>query len=141
MTKYSRQREAIKNFLISRTDHPTAETVYENIKLLYPNISLGTVYRNLNYLCGTGEAVKISCGDSREHYDGNTAPHYHFICRECSGVTDLYLDDLSFINTLASSRFGGDIHGHNMIFYGICEKCKNSKKTIDISEDNDILKQ
>ena len=45
--KYSRQRESIKEFLRSRTDHPTADVVYENMKLIYPNISLGTVYRNL----------------------------------------------------------------------------------------------
>ena len=43
--KYSRQRESIKEFLRSRTDHPTADVVYENMKLIYPNISLGTVYR------------------------------------------------------------------------------------------------
>ena len=29
--KYSRQREAIKNFLMSRKDHPTAEVVYEHV--------------------------------------------------------------------------------------------------------------
>ena len=48
--KYSRQRESIKEFLRTRTDHPTADAVYENMKLIYPNISLGTVYRNLSLL-------------------------------------------------------------------------------------------
>ena len=43
--KYSRQRESIKEFLTGRTDHPTADFVYENMKQIYPNISLGTVYR------------------------------------------------------------------------------------------------
>ena len=46
--KYSRQRESIKEFLTGRTDHPTADFVYENMKQIYPNISLGTVYRNLH---------------------------------------------------------------------------------------------
>ena len=41
--KYSRQREAIKNLLMSRTDHPTADTVYSCLREEYPNISLGTV--------------------------------------------------------------------------------------------------
>lgn len=50
MIKYSRQRESIVNFLASRTDHPTAETIYQNIKKEFPNISLGTVYRNLSLL-------------------------------------------------------------------------------------------
>ena len=44
--KYSRQRESIKEFLMTRKDHPTADVVYENVRKIYPNISLGTVYRN-----------------------------------------------------------------------------------------------
>ncbi len=60
MLKYSRQREAIKRFLMTRTDHPTADTVYVNIKKEFPNISLGTVYRNLSLLASIGEISKIS---------------------------------------------------------------------------------
>ena len=56
--KYSRQREAIKDFLMTRKDHPTADVVYENIKKIYPNISLGTVYRNLSLLSEIGEIQK-----------------------------------------------------------------------------------
>ena len=59
MLKYSRQREAIKSFLMTRYDHPTAETVYLNIKEEFPNISLGTVYRNLSLLSDIGEIQKL----------------------------------------------------------------------------------
>ncbi len=123
MVKYSRQREAIKMFLMSRKDHPTAETIYQNVKQEYPNISLGTVYRNLTFLCENGDAIKISCGDKSERFDGNPMPHYHFYCKECGGVSDLEMDDISFINTLAMKNFNGRIDGHNTLFYGICEKC------------------
>ena len=58
MIKYSRQRECIVNFLASRTDHPTAETIYLNTKKDFPNISLGTVYRNLSLLEEIGEIIK-----------------------------------------------------------------------------------
>ena len=58
--KYSRQRESIKEFLRTRKDHPTADVVYENMKLIYPNISLGTVYRNLSLLADLGEIKKLS---------------------------------------------------------------------------------
>ena len=54
MQKYSRQRESIKNFLADRYDHPTAETVYLHMREQFPNISLGTVYRNLNLLTEIG---------------------------------------------------------------------------------------
>ena len=62
MLKYSKQRESIKNFLVTRYDHPTAETVYLNIRKEFPNISLGTVYRNLNLLAEIGEIQKLSPG-------------------------------------------------------------------------------
>ena len=58
--KYSRQRESIKRFLMSRYDHPTADTVYLHVRKEFPRISLGTVYRNLNLLADMGEAVKIT---------------------------------------------------------------------------------
>lgn len=57
--KYSRQRESIKEFLMTRTDHPTADTVYHQLRKIYPNISLGTVYRNLALLADIGEIQKI----------------------------------------------------------------------------------
>ena len=91
MLKYSKQRESIKNFLVTRYDHPTAETVYLNIRREFPNISLGTVYRNLNLLAEIGEIQKLSPGIGPDRFDGNPAPHYHFICRHCGCVMDLTL--------------------------------------------------
>ena len=63
--KYSRQRESIKEFLRTRKDHPTADVVYENMKLIYPNISLGTVYRNLSLLADLGEIKKLPLSPER----------------------------------------------------------------------------
>ena len=121
--KYSRQREAIVNFLKDRKDHPTADFIYRNIREEYPNISLGTVYRNLGLLEELGMVMKISCNDGNEHYDPNVMPHYHFICRECGAVSDIEMDNIDFINTLAEKNFGGKIYGHNAYFYGVCEGC------------------
>lgn len=89
MLKYSRQRESIKNFLVTRYDHPTAETVYMEIRKEFPNISLGTVYRNLSLLSEIGEIQKISSENGPDRFDGNPAPHYHFFCTECNSVLDL----------------------------------------------------
>lgn len=63
--KYSRQRESIKANLMSRHDHPTADALYASIREEFPNISLGTVYRNLNLLVETGEILKLTCGNAR----------------------------------------------------------------------------
>lgn len=121
--KYSRQREAIVNFLKDRKDHPTADFIYRNIREEYPNISLGTVYRNLALLEELGMVAKISCNDGNDHYDPNVMPHYHFICRECGAVLDIEMDNINFINTLAEKNFAGRIDGHNAYFYGACEAC------------------
>ena len=121
--KYSRQRESIMNFLMTRKDHPTAEVIYTNVRKEYPNISLGTVYRNLALLTQLGEIMKISTEDGPDRFDGNPLPHYHFICRKCMGVTDLQMENVDFMNTKASENFTGKIEGHKAYFYGICAEC------------------
>lgn len=121
--KYSRQRELIKEYLASTTSHPTADKVYDEIRKAIPNISLGTVYRNLNQLAEAGEILKISCGDSCDHFDGNPLPHYHFICRKCGSVLDLEMESIDFINISANKAFEGSIEGSVTYFYGLCPLC------------------
>jgi len=122
--KYSRQRESIKEFLATRKDHPTADTVYVNIRQLYPNISLGTVYRNLSLLASLGEIQKVSCGDGVEHFDPNAEPHYHFICQDCGAVLDIPIGPIHGLDAMASEGFDGAITGHTTLFYGTCKDCK-----------------
>lgn len=78
MRKHSKQREAIQLYLATHSNHPTAETVYLGIKEEFPNVSLGTVYRNLALLAENGEILKISTGVGPDRFDGCIDPHYHF---------------------------------------------------------------
>ena len=128
MLKYSRQRESIKKFLMTRTDHPTAEMIYENLRKEYPKISLGTVYRNLSLLSDIGEIQTISTGVGPDRFDGNAKPHYHFICKNCGQVMDLKMQGLEHINLLAQHEFPGIIEGHSVFFYGSCEECLRQEK-------------
>ncbi|MGN0402552.1 MAG: transcriptional repressor [Acetatifactor sp.] len=125
--KYSRQREIIKNFLMTRKDHPTAQTVYMNVRQDYPNISLGTVYRNLTLLAETGEISRIRVGDGVDHFDPDTSPHYHFLCTHCGCVSDLDIDTIEEINEIAGKGFDGHIKGHVTYFYGSCPQCTEQK--------------
>ena len=125
--KYSRQREAIKDFMMTRKDHPTADVVYMNVRQEFPNISLGTVYRNLTLLSDMGELLRLRVGDGVDHFDATTTPHYHFICKDCRAVTDLEIPIMHSIDTVAGENFKGQIAGHVTYFYGTCEHClKNS---------------
>lgn len=119
----TKQREAIKKYLMSTVLHPTAETVYEEMRQQFPNISLGTVYRNLNFLVENGEAQVLRCGDGYDHYDANTSPHNHFFCSRCGRLLDLDMDGIDFIDKIAAAGFDGRIEGHNIYFYGICPDC------------------
>ena len=121
--KYSRQRECIKEYLNASCEHPTADTVYLSVKQEFPNISLGTVYRNLNLLADLGEAVKITAPNGGVHFDGRTEPQYHFHCNKCGRVIDLQLDELNCINKAAGENFNGIIENHSMMFYGTCGDC------------------
>ena len=121
--KCSRQRECIKEYLNASCEHPTADTVYLSVKQEFPNISLGTVYRNLNLLADLGEAVKITAPNGGVHFDGRTEPHYHFHCNKCGRVIDLQLDELNCINKAAGENFDGIIENHSMMFYGTCGDC------------------
>ncbi len=123
MAKYSRQRECILKNLQSRRDHPTADMVYESVQVDEPNISLGTVYRNLSFLAENGQILKISTGIGPDHFDGFTEAHNHFVCRKCGRVLDLdYVADEKIIAD-ASKNFNGEIKGYDLQFYGTCEDC------------------
>lgn len=125
--KYSRQREAIKEYLANTKDHPTADTVYMNVRNAFPNISLGTVYRNLSLLVDQGEAIKVESQDGCDHFDATCTPHYHFVCRKCNRIIDLNLPNLDHINTLANANFNGIVESHTALFIGLCEECKTNE--------------
>ncbi len=123
MIKHSRQRDAIRENLMGRYDHPTAETVYMDIKEDFPNISLGTVYRNLSLLSDLGEIQKISTGAGPDRFDGNPKPHCHFQCRKCYQVLDIPFEHPEELNAHASKNFAGIIEGNSIQFYGLCPSC------------------
>ncbi len=125
VNKYSRQREAIKEYLMNTKEHPTADTVYMNIRAAYPNISLGTVYRNLNLLAEQGEILKINCQDGCDRFDGNAELHYHFLCKTCGRVLDIDMEPIEHINVIAGAKFAGKVEGHVTFFYGQCPECSD----------------
>ena len=126
--KHSRQRDAIYDFLKDRKDHPTAETVYMGVREQIPNISLGTVYRNLMVLKETGKIRTVEVGDGTVHFDPDTSEHNHFICTSCGRVEDIKMQSISSIKSIASEHFPGIITGYTAYFYGICEKCLVEEK-------------
>lgn len=121
--KKSKQRDRIKAFLMTRKDHPTADVVYSQVRQEIPNISLGTVYRNLTLLSDLGEIQRLRLGDGTDHFDADTTPHNHFVCHRCNAVIDLKMESIDSIDQVAAAGFQGEIDGHVTYFYGTCPAC------------------
>lgn len=131
-TKYSKQREAIKIFLDGNHGHPTADEVYAAIRQQFPNISLGTVYRNLNQLAENGEIRKMSYVSGPDHFDYNTSQHYHFICRDCGRVYDMPVETMELIDNAIREHAPGEVDSHDLVFYGTCTDCLRHRSEADV---------
>lgn len=126
MQRHSAQRDAILSNLRARTDHPTADMIYTDMRKIIPNISMGTVYRNLSDLCGSGAIIKIGA-EGRERYDGNTSLHTHFFCERCGEVADIFSPlSLSGLKE-AEKETGGKIKTASITFRGFCRRCLEDK--------------
>ena len=123
MIKYSRQREAILNAMSDRTDHPTADIIYEEIRQEYPNVSKGTVYRNLALLADLGMIQKISTEDGPDRFDPIVKPHSHFTCRKCGNFMDIDYDIQKELTSQVSTSFTGRIEKCIVNFSGLCPNC------------------
>lgn len=124
----SKQRDAILANLQARYDHPTAMELYLSVRQELPNLSLGTLYRNLKGLCQDGTISCLSVG-GEEHYDANAKQHYHLKCNCCGRFYDLPYAPLSELDDPTLPEFTGEIHGYSLIFFGVCPNCAAQNRT------------
>ncbi|MBQ8895680.1 MAG: transcriptional repressor [Clostridia bacterium] len=123
--RQTKQKAVILSAVQGTKTHPTAEQVYEMIRDEMPNVSLGTVYRNLNRLAEIGTIRRISVINSPDKFDGDLTPHHHISCTQCGKFCDFfdaeYNESLDrFIEAKTSFR----IAKHETVFYGVCPECK-----------------
>jgi Fur family peroxide stress response transcriptional regulator len=121
--KYSRKREAILETIRSTRCHPTAQWVYEQLKPRIPDLSLGTVYRNIGLFRQEGKLISVGVVNGEEHFDAFTAPHPHFVCERCGKVFDLPCPDEAAPASLAKNPAGFVTDFRKTVFYGICPEC------------------
>lgn len=120
--RYSRQRELIYEAVRGSKEHPTAEMVYQWLKRTNPNLSLGTVYRNLNLLAEEGILIRMPF--PVERYDACVQPHSHFRCKGCGRVFDLSFGyDGRMDAAAAETAPGFQVEGHDLTFTGLCPEC------------------
>lgn len=121
--KYSRQREVLLDVLKNTKCHPNADWIYEKVRKEIPNISLGTVYRNLALLHSAGMIQKIDVGGGSDRFDADISPHAHFICTSCGDVIDIYTDYLECLKPDIERKNNFSVCDCSVIFRGICSEC------------------
>lgn len=126
-TRMTKQRKVILDILRNTKSHPTADWVYEKVKQKIPNISLGTVYRNLNILNDMGEIMELKYGSGYSRFDGNPENHYHFVCEDCGRVFDLDKQVNKEMEKRIEEKTGYSVKYHRLEFYGICSECKEEQ--------------
>ena len=119
----SKQRDAVLQVVKDACDHPTADVIYQRVKLQIPNISLGTVYRNLGQLTEEGLITVVESSDTKVHYEGNLTDHIHFLCKGCHEITDIFCTpqvppELKNMNLQVESQ--------KTVYYGVCNTCRNN---------------
>ena len=116
----SHQRDAILAYLQSKRAHVSATEVYDAVREQIPNISLGTVYRNLGQLVELGKIITVETQDKFVYYDGYTKPHTHFVCRGCKQIFDF---EYKTTQPSEITGEGFEIESERTVYYGLCRNC------------------
>ena len=127
-TKHFRKRDAIIEYLRSTKAHPSAETIFTQLKPQIPDLAMGTVYRNLTLFKQQGLVSSVATVSGVERFDANTDPHVHFICSGCDAVIDLNeMEVPENLKNLAAQCCGGSIEGCQLSFSGLCRECTSNQ--------------
>jgi len=121
------QKAVILRYLQKTTTHPTAETIYQEIKKKLPQLSRATVYRNLKRLKEEGQILELTFADRASRFDGNPHPHFHFHCQKCGSIVDLFTEEKQCALCLKNIA-PGPIWDYRLELYGLCPKCQKEIK-------------
>ena len=123
LMRLTRQRTMIMEVLKGTTQHPTADWIYDRVREKCPNVSLGTIYRNLSLLKEKGLIIELKFGKNTARYDGNSEPHHHIFCLECGKLDDIHCKVHPNLTKSVEKDSGYKIVTHQLEFNGICPEC------------------
>lgn len=125
--RMTKQKMLIWQILSQTKCHPTAEWVYVEARKDMPNISLGTVYRNLQLLVADGMAQELNYGKGVSRFDANAGTHYHFVCEKCGKVCDVEMPLAKNMMLPMADCSCGKVHRYRLEFYGLCNDCMDER--------------
>ena len=118
-------RNDIYTYLCGTKEHPSAEIIYNDLKGDNPNLSLGTVYRNLKQLEEIGKIIRVTNVNNHERYDANCEDHVHFVCERCGRVIDIMDADMEAVKLACNLTAGVKIKRMQLVIEGTCEFCSD----------------
>ncbi len=118
----TKQLEVVWHEVANDNSHPTADQIYERVRRQIPNISLGTVYRNLQKLVTEGKLQVLTLGRT-QHFGPLVDRHQHFICESCGRVYDVFVGEDEEILPSSLPQGGFTVTSHQLAFYGACKSC------------------
>ena len=124
--RYSYQRDSIYNYIKNTKTHPSAEAIYTVLKSNIPDLSLGTVYRNLKQLIQLGKIKTVMTPESTERYEADLSNHAHFICSSCCKIIDLPLDSINMLNKHSTLPNGVLASSFELTVHGLCKDCSKT---------------
>ena len=119
----SNQKDLILDIINHSTSHYTAYEIYERCQIVLPNISLGTVYRNLNKMVLNNEIERIKTEEGYDRYDNKIKTHHHFICDKCQKIEDVFETIVLNLND-----YDNEVTSYSIMFHGICKDCKRKEE-------------
>ena len=122
--RHTKQLETVWLAVKDDKSHPTADQVYDRVRRQLPDISLGTVYRNLQKLVALEKLQVLMLGRS-QHFDPLVQRHQHFICESCDRVFDVLVESQREIRPAKLPEEGFTVTSHHSAFYGTCKSCSS----------------
>ena len=127
MVRYSETRDIIYNYLYDTKAHPSAEMIYNDLKIVLPKLSLKTIYTNLRFFEEHGKVVRVANVNGSDRYDANCEEHVHLVCDECGAVIDIMDADIRKAKK-ACQAGQAKIKSIQIVLHGTCEKCSVNLK-------------
>ena len=137
-TRYFRrsdQREAILAAIRGLGGHSTADQIYEAVRVAYPRVSLGTVYRNLRVLCGQGQIREVRSGANFSRFEIAGRRHYHLICRNCGRIEDCEMPVDESLDRKVQPFTSFKVEQHRLEFIGLCDRCQCESRSSELDSD------
>ena len=135
MRRETKQREAILSILKNTRSHPTADQIYDEVRKNIPNISKGTVYRNLHILQEDVVVGELKTDNSQSRYEFKIGSHYHFRCEKCGHIFDLEEPVDQSIGKRVAKNTGFKVYRQRMELIGLCDTCQSNSQDSLLEKD------